>query len=98
MTNTKFMKSMDSFKEFMTSEAVPNYVNGYCLSLMSQITFFYVLKWILKNDFHDIAYEMYCLDMSNPEMRHESLIRDSLWKVYSSHYFQQYQTDFELPD
>lgn len=59
---------------------------------------FYVLKWILKNDFNDLAYEMYCIDMNDPEMRPESLIKDSLWDAYSSHYFSQYKKDFGLPD
>ena len=117
MKNTQFMKSIDTFKQFMTSVEVPNYVSRYCeqLNEIKWIWFyaqmmeamlltdepdylFYVLKWILKRDFHDIAYEMYCLDMMNPEMRHESLIKDSLWDAYSSHYFPTFQEDFGLPD
>lgn len=107
---------MDTFKQFMTSEDVPDYVSDYCnhLNDIAWIWFyaqmleailitdepdylFYVLKWILKTDFKDIAYEMYCMDMSNPEMRQESLIKDSLWEAYSSHYFPQYQEDSGLP-
>lgn len=85
MMNTKFMKSMDTFKRFMTGEEAPNYVSGYCshpngvtwiwfyVQMLEALLItdepdylFYVLKWILKNDFKDIAYEMYCMDMSNP--------------------------------
>lgn len=47
---------------------------------------FYILKWILKKDFHDIAYEMFCIDMLDPEVRPQSLIKASLWYAYSSHY------------
>ncbi len=114
--NTDFMKSIESFKNFMRSESVPNYVQRYCSQLnevkwiwfYAQMTeavlitdeldyLFYVLKWILKDDFHDIAYEMYCIDMSDPECRLESLIKDSLWDVYSKHYFPAYVRDFGLP-
>lgn len=111
------MKTLDTFKLFMTSEDVPNYVSDYCqhLNEVKWIWFyaqmieamliteepdylFYVLKWILSHDFHDLAYEMYCIDMTNPEMRQESLIKDSVWEVYSSHYFPLYQEDFGLSD
>ena len=101
----------------MLSDAVPNYVSGYCSGLndikwiwfYAQMTeavlitneldyLFYVLKWILKNDFHDIAYEMYCIDMMDPESRPESLIKESLWDAYSSHYFPAFVQDFGLDD
>jgi hypothetical protein len=57
---------------------------------------FYVLKWILKCDFKDIAYEMFCIDMTDPECRKQSLIKDSLWDVYSQHYFPVFVQDFGL--
>lgn len=58
---------------------------------------FYVLKWILKSDFHDIIYELFCIDMMDPECRQESLIKDSLWDMYSSHYFPIFVEDYGLP-
>lgn len=110
------MKTLDSFKKFMLSNLVPNYVCRYCSTLndIKWIWFyaqmieavlitdepeylFYVLKWILKEDFHDIAYEMYCIDMMDPENRPESLIKDSLWDPYSSHYYPIFVRDFGLP-
>ena len=36
----------------------------------------YVLKWILKTDFDDLAYEVYLQDYMNPEMSPDSLIKD----------------------
>ena len=47
---------------------------------------FYVLKWILKYDFDDLAYEMYCQDVMNPECREESLIRPSKWPECAAKY------------
>lgn len=43
---------------------------------------FYVMKWILKTDFNDLTYEMYFFDMTNPECRKESLIRENYWNMY----------------
>jgi len=57
---------------------------------------FYVLKWILKTDFHDLAYEMYCHDMLDPECRTETLVKDSLWEVYSHRYFKRFVQDYGL--
>lgn len=112
-----FMKTLDSFKSFMTSDLAPGYVQRYCHQLndVKWIWFyaqmieamlitdepeylFYVLKWILKNNLHDLAYEMYCQDMMNPECRSESLIKDSLWDAYSSHYFPIFAVDFGSPE
>lgn len=103
--NSNFVKTMDSFRSFMTSDSAPNYVVRYCENLdeIKWIWFyaqmleavkitdhidylFYVLKWILKSDFHDIAYEMYFYDIMNPENRSESLIKDEYWEMYSEHY------------
>jgi hypothetical protein len=55
---------------------------------------FYVLKWILKNDFDDLAYEMYCQDILNPECRRESLIKPSRWSECSSKYHDRFEKDF----
>jgi len=58
---------------------------------------FYVLKWILKTDFHDLTYEMYFYDMTNPECRSQSLIKDEYWTVYSEHYHAQLMEDTSIP-
>lgn len=111
--DTKFMNSIESFKEYMLGDFAPGYVRRYCLRLHgAQWTWFYaqmidgmlstdnpeylfyVLKWILKHDFHDMAYEMYCYDMLDPECRPESLIKDSLWEVYTHYYFQRFVQDY----
>lgn len=54
---------------------------------------FYVLKLILKNDFHDLAYEMYFYDIMNPEYREKSLINDKYWEVYTEYYHQKILDD-----
>lgn len=110
------MKTINTFKTFMVSDAVPDYVRQYCINLndIKWIWFyaqmidamlitdepeylFYVLKWILKSDFHDLTYEMFCMDMMDPECRQESLIKDSLWDMYSAHYFPIFVEDYGLP-
>ena len=55
---------------------------------------FYVLKWILKYDFDDIVYEMYCQDVLNPEDRRESLIKPSRWSECCSKYHDRFEKDF----
>lgn len=54
---------------------------------------FYVLKWILKTDFHDLTYEMYFYDMTNPECRPESLVKDKYWDMYNQHYYNKFMED-----
>lgn len=54
---------------------------------------FYVLKWILKTDFHDLTYEMYFYDITNPECRTESLIKDKYWDIYNQHYYTKFMED-----
>ena len=55
---------------------------------------FYVLKWILKQDYDDLAYEMYCQDFLDPECRKESLIKPSRWaechRKYHDRFMQEY--------
>jgi hypothetical protein len=58
---------------------------------------FYVLKWILKTDFHDLTYEMYFYDMLDPECRPESLISDKYWTIYSEYYHTQFMEDMAIP-
>ncbi|GEP67261.1 hypothetical protein [Clostridium beijerinckii] len=57
---------------------------------------FYVLKWILKTDFHDLAYEMYFYDMINPECSSESLIKDEYRAMYSQRYHTQFMEDLSV--
>lgn len=116
MINKGFIENLNSFKEFMLSNAAPNYVIRYCEQLNEvkwtwfyvqmieavMITdepdyLFYVLKWILKTDFHDLAYEMYFYDMFNPECRPESLIKDKYWIMYSEHYHNKFMKDLSIP-
>ena len=47
---------------------------------------FYVLKWILKNDFDDLLYEIYFQDYCDPEMRAESLIKDEYQDALQKRY------------
>ena len=54
---------------------------------------FYVLKWILKHDFDDLVYEMYCQDVFNPECRKESLIKRSRWKRCAAKYSDRFELD-----
>ncbi|MEQ8196669.1 MAG: hypothetical protein ABRQ27_01440 [Clostridiaceae bacterium] len=58
---------------------------------------FYVLKWILKSDFHDLTYEMYFYDMTNPECRLESLIKEKYWAMYSEIYHNRFMEDISIP-
>ena len=115
MMNKSFIETLDSFKEFMLSNDVPNYVNRYCKQLNEvkwvwfyiqmieavMITdeldyLFYVLKWILKTDFHDLAYEMYFYNMLNPECRPELLIKDKYWDIYNEHYHAKFMEDMSI--
>ena len=57
---------------------------------------FYVLKWILKNDFDDIAYEMYCQDMMDPECRAETLIKSARWDECKTKYHKRFTEDYEI--
>jgi len=113
--NTEFMTTLRSFKTFMTSNSVPNYVYRYCSSLgkgqwewfynQMIIAFeftdnleylFYVLKWILKYDFDDIAYEMYCQDMLDPECRGETLIKPTRWGECDKKYYIRFTYEYNL--
>ena len=47
---------------------------------------FYVLKWILKNDFDDLLYEIYFQDYCDPEMYPESLIKDEWQETLQKRY------------
>jgi len=55
---------------------------------------FYVLKWILKYDFADLAYEMYCQDLLDPECRSESLIKPSKRAECGEKYHKRFLQDF----
>jgi hypothetical protein len=110
--NKSFIATLDSFREFMVSDAVPNYVVRYCrqlnevkwiwfyVQMMEAVMItdeldylFYVLKWILKTDFHDLTYEMYYYDMTDPKSRPESLIKEKYWVIYSEHYHDRFIED-----
>ena len=108
------MTTLRSFKKFMTSNAVPNYVCRYCSSLdkeqwewfynqmiiAHELTdeldyLFYALKWILKFDFDDIAYEMYSHDMIDPECRAETLIKPTRWIDCNKKYRKRFVYEYE---
>ena len=55
---------------------------------------FYVLKWILKYDFDDLAYEIYCQDILNPECNSDSLIKPSKWQECSRKYHERFEKEF----
>lgn len=57
---------------------------------------FYVLKWILKHEFHDLTYEMYFYDMINPEGRSESLISDCYWSLFNDYYYEKFARDLSI--
>jgi len=113
--NTEYMKTLKRFKEYMTSDAVPNYVYRYCNGLSKaqwewfykqmivahELTdeldyLFYALKWILKYDYDDLAYEMYCQDMIDPECREETLIKPSRWAECDRKYHIRFVYEFQL--
>lgn len=115
MMNRRFIETLDSFKRFMLSDDVPNYVTRYCeqlnevkwiwfyaqmieaVMITSELEYlFYVLKWILKTNFHDLAYEMYVYDMTNPECRQESLIKDKYWDMYNEQYHSRFMEDMSI--
>jgi len=54
---------------------------------------FYVLKWILKQDFDDLTYEIYLQDYLDPEMNPASLIKDGWHKVLYERYKDRLEED-----
>ena len=110
--DTRFMRSLSLFKDFMTSDSAPTYVRRYCddlgdpqwvwfygqmktaINVVDDLEYlFYVLKWILKRDFDDIVYEMYCQDVFNPECCKASLIKPSKWKQCTAKYNDRFTSD-----
>jgi len=59
---------------------------------------FYALKWILKSDYDDIAYEMYCQDMMDPECRDKTLIKPSRWAECSRQYHKRFVEEYEVSE
>ena len=55
---------------------------------------FYALKWILKFDYDDIAYEMYCQDMMDPECRDENLIKPARWTECGRKYHKRFTEEY----
>jgi hypothetical protein len=47
---------------------------------------FYILKWILKEDFDDLSYAVYFQVIMDPEMRPEPLIKDEWWPILDKQY------------
>jgi hypothetical protein len=107
------MITLECFKAFMVSDAVPNYVRRYCGALCEgqwewfygqmiyAIEFtdepaylFYTLKWILKFDYDDLVYEMYCQDAMDPECREENLIKHTRWAECHRKYHEKFEQDF----
>ena len=57
---------------------------------------FYVLKWILKYDYDDLAYEMYCHDIMDPECREETLIKPSRQAECDRKYHIRFAYEYQL--
>ena len=108
-----FMRTLSSFKDFMSGDSAPAYVRRYCgvlddpqwewfyaqmkaaVKATDDLEYlFYVLKWILKHDFDDLVYEMYCQDVFNPECRNASLIKPSRWAGCAAKYHEKFELDF----
>lgn len=53
---------------------------------------FYVLKWILKFDFHDLSYAVFVQYFMDPE-GNGCLIEDEWWPVLRDRYWQQMKND-----
>lgn len=54
---------------------------------------FYILKWILKQDFKDLSYSVFFQDIMDPECRPESLIKNEWWPILQKRYLAQLQKD-----
>ena len=54
---------------------------------------FYILKWILKYVFDDLAYEIFFQEIMDPECRSESLIKDEWWDILQTRYKQRLTED-----
>lgn len=52
---------------------------------------FYILKWILKQDFNDLSYSVFFQDIMDPECRPESLIKNKWWPILQKRYLAQLQ-------
>jgi len=111
--DSQFMRTLSSFKDFMSGDSAPTYVRRYCgvlddsqwewfyaqmkaaVKVTDELDYlFYVLKWILKYDFDDLVYEMYCQDVFNPECRNVSLIKSSRWARCAAKYHERFELDF----
>jgi len=57
---------------------------------------FYVLKWILEYDFDDLAYEMYCQDMMDPECLDRTLIKPTRWAECDKKYRIRFTYEYKL--
>ena len=57
---------------------------------------FYILKWILKCDYDDLAYEMYCHDMMDPECRDENLIKSEKWAECDRKYRKRFVEEYDI--
>jgi hypothetical protein len=57
---------------------------------------FYVLTWISKYDYDDLAYEMYCQDMTDPECRQETLIKPTRWAECDRKYYIRFVYEYKL--
>ncbi|MBN1970374.1 MAG: hypothetical protein JW870_13480 [Candidatus Delongbacteria bacterium] len=56
---------------------------------------FYILKWILKQDFIDLSYSVFMQDIMDPEYRPETLIKNEWCPILQERYFEQLQKDFQ---
>ncbi|MEW6215652.1 MAG: hypothetical protein AB1478_10710 [Nitrospirota bacterium] len=59
---------------------------------------FYILKWILKDDFDDLGYAVYFQVIMDPEMRPEPLIKDEWWTILDKRYRGRLMDDLPIWD
>lgn len=59
---------------------------------------FYILKWILKDDFDDLGYSVYFQVIMDPEMRLEPLIKDEWWTILDKRYSERLMDDLPVWD
>lgn len=57
---------------------------------------FYILKWILKDDFDDLGYAVYFQVIMDPEMHPEPLIKDEWWTILDRRYRERLMDDLHV--
>lgn len=59
---------------------------------------FYILKWILKDDFDDLGYAVYFQVIMDPEMRPKPLIKDEWLTILDKRYTERLLDDLPVTD